>query len=168
MKKVTVVLISLLSAFIIMFSGYGKWQRDLVIEGKIEVVEEQNVIDGLDFELQGLESALEKLEEQKVLAVKLKNEKDNEELKQTNLTIEADIKSEEGNSQNNNEAIEPNIIPSEDANDATESKISLVDDAVTTVEDINDIEDNDEPAESDISPLDETIDKTEDIGNPDN
>lgn len=37
-KKIIIILTSLLTAFVIMSSGYGKWQKKLIIEGNILII----------------------------------------------------------------------------------------------------------------------------------
>lgn len=36
-KKITIILLGLVSAFVIISSGYGEWQKELIIEGNIKV-----------------------------------------------------------------------------------------------------------------------------------
>lgn len=51
MRKVTVILISLLAGFIIMTSGYGLWQKSLFIKGDIDVIPDPDVIMSLKSEI---------------------------------------------------------------------------------------------------------------------
>lgn len=53
-KKTTIVLISILSAFIIMSSGYGLWQEELIIEGNIKVIPDPKVLEAMESELDEL------------------------------------------------------------------------------------------------------------------
>lgn len=39
MRKTIIIIISLISAFVLMSGGYGSWQKPLIITGKIKVVE---------------------------------------------------------------------------------------------------------------------------------
>lgn len=42
-KRISIVLISVLSAFLIMTSGYGLWQKELIIEGNIKIIPDPRV-----------------------------------------------------------------------------------------------------------------------------
>jgi len=43
-KKIVVILLSFVFAFIVMSGGYGFWQKKLIIEGVITVVPEENIM----------------------------------------------------------------------------------------------------------------------------
>lgn len=60
-KKISVVLISVISAFVVMTSGYGIWRKELTIETNIEVKPDPEVIKRLELAID------EKLEEQRIL-----------------------------------------------------------------------------------------------------
>lgn len=67
-KKAIVIFISILSAFIIISSGYGKWHKQLFIEGNIDVIPNPNVIKGLELEMGKKQQELQDLyEEQQLL-----------------------------------------------------------------------------------------------------
>lgn len=66
-KKITIVLISLLTALVVMSSGYGKWQKELNIKGKVVVVPtveslKQLVEDEVNLQKENLEKAANALE----------------------------------------------------------------------------------------------------------
>lgn len=67
MKKVMVILISILSAFIIMSSGFGKWQKELRVLTDITVMPDSRTIDGLIAEREKLILEAQRIEEERLL-----------------------------------------------------------------------------------------------------
>lgn len=66
--KIMIVLTSVFMAIALITSGYGKWSKDLKIEGNIKVVPDPNVIEAMELQLANLEQQLnEQINEQILL-----------------------------------------------------------------------------------------------------
>lgn len=66
-KKTTVLFISITFAFIMMSAGYGKWQRELTIEGTIKVIPDPDLLEEMEVRLQDMKIAEEDREEERPL-----------------------------------------------------------------------------------------------------
>ena len=110
-KKLTILFISILSAYFIMSSGYGKWQKQLTIEGSIKVIPDPKVLEQMDLDLDALLLAEEQriaeelrlTEEQRLLEI----QKALEEQKQLDLLLNPPV--EEVSSQPSAPRSEPSI-----------------------------------------------------------
>lgn len=147
MKKITIILLSTLSAFIIMSSGYGLWKKGIIIKGKIDVVPDPNVIASLEasieqkyreidalLEEQRIQEELRLLEEQKILEEQKKLEEENSEIESTLPPTSEKIDNEE----NGNE-IEVEIIiedeVSDSASDDPEQTATTIEEIIDEVDD---------------------------------
>lgn len=66
--KIMIVLTSVFMAIALITNGYGKWSKDLKIEGNIKVVPDPNVIEAMELQLANLEQQLnEQINEQILL-----------------------------------------------------------------------------------------------------
>lgn len=88
-KKVTIVLTSILFAFIILSSGYGAWEKTLTITGEIEVVPDPDVLEDLEEAL-----AEEILQEQLALEEAMRLAEEERLAEELRLAVEAKLEEE--------------------------------------------------------------------------
>lgn len=119
MKKINIILISLLFATFIISSGYGLWSQDLIIEGDITVVPDPKIIAGLEAEIEqkyqeiGLLIEEQKIQEELKLLAEQKKLEEQKLLEQQKL-LEEQKKFEEQNQNNDENYQNENLVDSTD------------------------------------------------------
>lgn len=120
MKKIIMVLSSLLLAMIIVSSGYGLWSKNLIIEGDIEVVPDPEVIAGLQSEISSKEAQISELvEQQRMLELAEQQRTEGEQKVREALLVEEQNKS--------GEQVQVDDNNTQDETQGTETETSVVD-----------------------------------------
>ena len=155
-KKLTVLLISILFASMIMASGYGKWQKELTIEGNIKVIPDPKVLEQMGMQLEDLQLAEEQriaeelrlAEEQQLFEV----QKALDAQKQLELLINPTV--DEVTTQQGEPNSEPNIGDNAiETKKPIENRIEQTTESI--IQDSNTAEDN--------NPLDTSIKESEEV-----